>query len=103
MVKVAQLALDLVLPSETSGDARLSRLDRDEQLLRRIFEKAVAGLYKHVLHGRDGWRVDRVPLRGVTGVIPALSGVSQGRSCSGHGREHDDGIVAHRGHGFKDM
>jgi 5-methylcytosine-specific restriction enzyme subunit McrC len=61
MVKVAQLALDLVLPSETSGDARLSRLDRDEQLLRRIFEKAVAGLYKHALHGRDGWRVDRVP------------------------------------------
>ena len=35
------------------------------------------------------------------GSIPASSGVSQGRSCSGHGREHDDGIVAHWGHGFK--
>ena len=31
-----------------------------------------------------------------------LSGVSPGRSCSGHCREHDDGNIAERRHGFKD-
>lgn len=57
MVQVAQLALDLVLPSQAAGAGKLTRLDRDEHLLRRIFEKAVAGLYGHELHGTDGWRV----------------------------------------------
>lgn len=57
MVKVAELALDQVLPSEAEGDARSTRLDRDEALLRRIFEKAVAGLYRCELHGQDGWTV----------------------------------------------
>ena len=57
MVQVAELALDLVLPSETTGSSKLSRLDRDEHLLRRIFEQAVAGLYRHELHGEDGWQV----------------------------------------------
>ena len=57
MVKVAELALDQVLPSEAEGDARSTRLERDERLLRRIFEKAVAGLYRCELHGVDGWTV----------------------------------------------
>lgn len=35
------------------------------------------------------------------GSSPAYSGVSPGRSCSGHSREHDDGIIAERRHGFK--
>ena len=30
-----------------------------------------------------------------------LSGVSPGRSCSGHSREHDDGIIADGGESFK--
>lgn len=29
------------------------------------------------------------------------SGVSRGRQCSGHSREHDEGIFAKRGNGFK--
>lgn len=57
MVAASRLALDLVLPSEADGDAYATRLMRDETLLRIIFEKAVAGLYRHELHGRDGWRV----------------------------------------------
>lgn len=57
MVQVAELALDLMLPSEAAGTGKLTRLDRDEHLLRRIFEQAVAGLYRHELHGVDGWRV----------------------------------------------
>lgn len=35
------------------------------------------------------------------GPIPAYSGVSLSQSCAGHCREHDDGIVAERRHGFK--
>jgi 5-methylcytosine-specific restriction enzyme subunit McrC len=57
MVKVAELALDLVLPSEIAGDSRSTRLERDEILLRKIFEKAVAGFYRYEIHGRDGWTV----------------------------------------------
>jgi len=57
MVKVAELALDHVLPSEEEGSDRTTRLDRDEALLRRIFEKAVAGCYRCELQGRAGWTV----------------------------------------------
>lgn len=57
MVTVAEVALDLVLPSETAGGSVATRLERDEKLLRRIFEKAVAGLCRHELHGRNGWTV----------------------------------------------
>lgn len=57
MIAVAKLALDRVLPAETEGLTRLSRLARDEVRLRRIFEDAVAGFYRHELHGRGGWRV----------------------------------------------
>lgn len=57
MVSVAELALDLVLPSEAAGDLAATRLERDEKLLRRIFERAVAGLCRFELHGKDGWTV----------------------------------------------
>lgn len=82
MVKVAELALDLVLPSETAGKGRLTRLDRDELLLRRIFEKAVAGFYRHELHGRDGWSVRpqatlrwqaELPTSGLMPLLPSMA------------------------------
>jgi 5-methylcytosine-specific restriction enzyme subunit McrC len=57
MVSVARLALDRVLPGESEGVSKLDRLARDEVRLRKIFEDAVAGFYRHELHGRDGWRV----------------------------------------------
>ena len=57
MVAAARLFLEVTLPSEATGDSATTRLQRDEVLLRRIFEKAVAGLYRHELHGRDGWNV----------------------------------------------
>lgn len=58
MVTTARLALDLVLPGEASGNSASTRLQKDEALLRVIFEKAVAGLYRHELHGRDGWQIN---------------------------------------------
>ncbi|WP_350225089.1 5-methylcytosine-specific restriction system specificity protein McrC [Agrobacterium sp. fls2-241-TYG-188a] len=59
MVTVANLALDLVLPSEEGHEAKISRLERDEIRLRRIFEVAVAQYYFREFHGRDGWTVSR--------------------------------------------
>jgi 5-methylcytosine-specific restriction enzyme subunit McrC len=82
MVKVAELALDLVLPSETVGGRSATRLERDEQLLRKIFEKAVAGLYRHELHGKDGWNVrsqatlhwpKETATAGLTGLMPSMA------------------------------
>ena len=57
LVTVATLALEQVLPGETAGHDRAEALNRDERLLRNIFEKAIAGFYRHELDGRDGWRV----------------------------------------------
>lgn len=82
MVTVAELALDTVLPSEVAGNARLSGLDRNEHLLRRIFEKAVAGLYRYELHDRDGWSVRpqvglnwalEAPTPGLAAILPSMS------------------------------
>lgn len=82
MVAVASLALDTVLPSEAAGDAHLTRLDRDERRLRLIFEKAVAGLYRHELHGREGWRVRQqaaltwqaeLPTPGLMTLLPSMA------------------------------
>jgi len=57
MVSAAMLVFEMLLPSETPGDMKLSRLERDEITLRKIFEKAVAGFYRHELRPADGWRV----------------------------------------------
>lgn len=59
VVRVAEIVLELALPSEESGDTKLTRLDHDEKLLRRIFESAVAGFYLQEVDGRDGWKVRR--------------------------------------------
>ncbi len=79
MVAVATMALDHLVPAEAAGDVHLTRLDRDERLLRRIFEKAVAGFYRHELGGL--WRVrtqlglgwDAVaPTPGLTALLPGM-------------------------------
>ncbi|QPB22004.1 5-methylcytosine-specific restriction endonuclease system specificity protein McrC [Rhizobium sp. 007] len=81
MVRVAKLALDLVLPSEKAGATRLTGLNRDEHLLRQIFEQADFGFYRHELHGRDGWAVSRQtqfrwsasePTDGLHAILPVM-------------------------------
>lgn len=81
MVRVAKLALDLVLPSEKAGAIQLTGLNRDEHLLRQIFEQAVFGFYRHELHGRDGWAVSgqtqfrwsaSEPTDGLHAILPVM-------------------------------
>ncbi len=79
MVAVAAMALDLVVPAEETGDVQVTRLDRDERLLRRIFEKAVAGFYRHELgnqlsvraHPALGWAVAE-PTSGLAALLPGM-------------------------------
>lgn len=80
MVESARLALDLVLPSEVEGHGAVTRLARDEHLLRRIFEGGVAGYLRHHLDRRDGWSVR--PQRSLTWQIkeatPGLGAILPG-------------------------
>ncbi|QYX51128.1 5-methylcytosine-specific restriction endonuclease system specificity protein McrC [Pseudomonas sp. S07E 245] len=56
MVAAAKLALDLAIPAEVSGANVLSLPDREVTWVRRLFERAVGGLYEVVL-SPQGWRV----------------------------------------------
>jgi 5-methylcytosine-specific restriction enzyme subunit McrC len=58
MVAVAALAFDLVLPTENAGPFSLTSVDREERLLRQVFEKAVAGFYRVEFSPLDGWSVE---------------------------------------------
>lgn len=58
MVAAAKLAFDLALPSEAAGANVLTLPDREATWVRRLFERAVGGLYEVVL-GPRGWRVRR--------------------------------------------
>jgi 5-methylcytosine-specific restriction enzyme subunit McrC len=57
MVSVAQLAFNLVLPTESAGVKNLSLPDREITWIRKLYEKGLAGFYDVVLSGK-GWRVD---------------------------------------------
>ncbi|MEB3186171.1 MAG: 5-methylcytosine-specific restriction endonuclease system specificity protein McrC [bacterium] len=57
MVAAAQLAFDLVLPTEASGAHVLALPDREATWVRRLFERAVGGLYEVTL-SPHGWRVN---------------------------------------------
>ena len=56
MVAAAKLAFDLALPTEVSGNNMLPLPEREEQWVRRLFERAVGGFYRVVLSSK-GWRV----------------------------------------------
>ena len=56
MVAAAKLAFDLKLPTEDAGDRALTMPDRDEQWVRKLFERAVYGFYSVTLPPKQ-WRV----------------------------------------------
>lgn len=57
MLSAAQLALDLSLPTETSGRYAVRSPDREIVWVRKLYEKAVAGFYDVVLTP-TGWAVE---------------------------------------------
>jgi len=56
MVAASKLAFDLALPTESAGGYVLAMPDREEAWVRRLFERAVGGLYAVEL-GALGWHV----------------------------------------------
>jgi len=80
MLAAAQLALQLVLPTEQVGDRLMLSPGREVTWVRRLFEKAVGGFYDVVLTP-TGWRVETGhPLRwpitcrtaGIDSILPAM-------------------------------
>ena len=65
-----RLAFDLALPTEDAGSSHLAMPNRDEQWVRRLFERAVAGFYDVALSPR-GWRVS--PGRHIQWPVAAAS------------------------------
>jgi len=56
MVSLARLAFNLALPTEAPGMNALNSPDREEQWIRKLFERAVGGFFMHGLDYRE-WNV----------------------------------------------
>jgi len=56
LLSLSRLAFDLALPSEEQGPYQTQTPDRTETFVRKLFEKAVAGLYQFALRP-EGWSV----------------------------------------------
>ena len=56
VLEAARLALEMSLPTELSGSRHLSSPDREENWMRKLYEKGIAGFYRVVLSKRE-WRV----------------------------------------------
>jgi 5-methylcytosine-specific restriction enzyme subunit McrC len=59
MVTLARLAFDLVLPTEDAGAHQLTRAERDEVMVRKLFEKAIGNFFAVELADDDNWRVSQ--------------------------------------------
>ncbi|HXV24389.1 MAG TPA: 5-methylcytosine-specific restriction endonuclease system specificity protein McrC [Alphaproteobacteria bacterium] len=59
MVTLARLAFDLVLPTEDAGAHQLTRAERDEVMVRKLFEKAIGNFFAVELANDDSWRVSQ--------------------------------------------
>ncbi len=80
MMEAAQLAFDLALPTETSGDKFLPLPDREITWIRKLFEKAVAGFYEiavtplgwHVEAGKTiNWLIEK-KTAGIGKILPSM-------------------------------
>ena len=59
MVMLARLAFDLVLPTEDAGAHQLTRAERNEVIVRKLFEKAIGNFFAVELANDDSWRVSQ--------------------------------------------
>ena len=80
MVAAANLAFDLVLPTEASGTNVLSLPDREVTWVRRLFEQAVGGFYGVVLSpfgwkvlcgGKMNWQIEQ-KTTGIDKILPTM-------------------------------
>lgn len=80
MYFAAKLAYQLRIPAEPEGSHKLNDYNRDEQSLRRLFEKAVAGFYSvrcgnmpwQVFSGKPlSWQVDEAS-QGASAIFPGM-------------------------------
>ncbi|WP_140987205.1 5-methylcytosine-specific restriction endonuclease system specificity protein McrC [Asticcacaulis tiandongensis] len=58
MVTLARLVFDLLLPTEDQGGHAMTQVEKDEVLVRKLFEKAIGNLYKIEL-AHSGWSVNQ--------------------------------------------
>lgn len=58
MVTLARLVFDLLIPTEDAGGYALTQVDKEETLVRQLFEKAVGNLYAAELMPK-GWTVSQ--------------------------------------------
>lgn len=59
MVALAQMVFDLIIPCEDDGRNRLTRAERDQFLVRRLFEKAIGNFFALQLREAGVWKVHR--------------------------------------------
>ncbi|MDG6347793.1 5-methylcytosine-specific restriction endonuclease system specificity protein McrC [Luteimonas sp. 8-5] len=80
MVAAATLALDLALPTETSGSSTLSLPDREAKWVRHLFERAIGGFYEVVLRykgwgvkcgGTMGWQIEQ-KTEAIDKILPTM-------------------------------
>lgn len=76
MIELAKMARQLALPSEQTGNTKHYGPDKNEYWVRRLFEKAIAGFYKHtardnVVKIRTGMTL-KWPLSGFTTGLPRI-------------------------------
>ena len=57
MVSLARLVFDLVLPTEEAGSHTFSGIEREERIVRHLFERAIGNFLAAEMSGNDGWRV----------------------------------------------
>ncbi|MCL3817908.1 5-methylcytosine restriction system specificity protein McrC [Aeromicrobium wangtongii] len=76
MLAVAELLLTFAIPTTDTGDRYLPLPARDDGYLRRLFEHAAFGLYRHHL-APAGWRVKHGPTQqwDVTNISPGMRAV----------------------------
>jgi 5-methylcytosine-specific restriction enzyme subunit McrC len=81
MVTLARLVFDLVLPTEDVGGHALTRVEKDEILVRHLFQKAIGNFYAAEL-APFGWKVTQgkwldwqieEASAGIAGLFPAMT------------------------------
>ena len=80
MCALAKLALEMNIPTQESGPKSLYQVEAEETWLRKLFEKAVLGFYRHHLSSH-GWLVrggriltwvTSAPSEGLAAILPSM-------------------------------